>query len=367
MVQGIRGALTGGLAASLILTATASQALGFAYITAGEGSGPYGENSITHPLGYTGFGGVLDISVGIAEDSPNANAMQVSTQNVVTVWNQLLPTTGNLDLSTIAGNEIDFESTLLHELGHSLGLAHPNAATESGLPKDDRNYTKSTNGANNTFDLNAGADTVKGSADDLRGDDGNLHWYHIGTNDPFCTCNALGVVDKTTFSRDLDDLPDGDLFAANADRDVAELNRYDVPNTEAVMQQGAFFGEVQRTLGANDVAGLKFAMAGLDETAGTADDYIINLIYAGLDDGADIVIDFDNVASFASSSSSTTLIFSPGSDFEHTRITSTSISFNTGYNWYFNDTLLVIPEPGSLILLAAGCGLIVSRSRRTGR
>ena len=32
--------------------------------------------------------------------------------------------------------DVDFESVLLHEMGHSLGLAHCNAATESGETGD---------------------------------------------------------------------------------------------------------------------------------------------------------------------------------------------------------------------------------------
>ncbi|RMG57903.1 MAG: hypothetical protein D6722_24220 [Bacteroidetes bacterium] len=129
-------------------------------------------------------------------------------------------------------------------MGHSLGLAHVNLATESGLPAGpDRNYTKSTDGINNTFDITIGGDALRGSADDIRGDDVNLHYFRMADNDPF---GLAATVDATTYSRDLANLPGGDLFATNADRDVATALGY--PNTEAVMQQGAFYDEDQRTL-----------------------------------------------------------------------------------------------------------------------
>lgn len=402
-------ALTLGTLTSL----TASQdAHGFAYIFAGEGNGI---DVITHPIGYTGTGGNLFVTVGVDPTSTNAANMLISVQNVVNTWNGMTPTTSNLgevllsaDNSVVAGggpvaqmssgslisqasdtpalvhsscscyscaavqaslstaqsgtpggSQVDFESVLLHEMGHSIGLAHPNAATESGLPSTSHNYTKATDGANNVFDLNPGPDGVIGSHDDIRGDDVNLNYFHKATNDPFATANANGVVDSTTYSRDVTDLPVGDTFSTNADRTVSTLLRYNEPGTEAVMQQGTFGGETQRTLTADDVAGIKYAESGLDEIAGTADDYNLILVYNGLDASADIVIDFDNAETgFAVSKS--TGAFLPD---DHIRITSNDIYFNTGFNWYFNDELTVIPEPNTLAPLAIG-GLLVARRRR---
>ena len=100
------------------------------------------------------------------------------------------------------------------------------------------------------------------------------------------------TVDASTYSRDLADLPVGDLFAANADRDVTAALGF--PDTEAVMQQGQFIDEDQRALNHDDVATLRLGMAGLDETAGTADDYTLTLTYAGMTTACDIVLDFDN-------------------------------------------------------------------------
>jgi len=86
----------------------------------------------------------------------------------------------------------------------------------------------------------------------------------------------------------------------NADRDVAE-DIFNLYNTEAVMQQGILYDEAQHTLGHDDVAGIRYAMSGLDELAGTPDDYTISLTYAGLNPFANITIGFNHTrTSFAS-------------------------------------------------------------------
>ncbi len=262
----------------------------FAYIFAGEANGV---DVITHAQGYNGTGGTLTVTVGIDPTSSFAAQMVIPTQNVVNTWNALAPTTGNVDSSGISGSQVDYESTLLHEVGHSPGLSHVNAATESGLSGSNRNYTKATDGANNTFDINAGSDGIIGSADDIRGDDINLNYFRKADNNPFSVPGGgIGVVDSTTYSRDLADLPVGDNFSANGARAVAAALGF--TNTEAVMQQGAFFGEVQRELTAADVAGILYAGSGLDEIRGTADDCTPVLQFLGLTTGADIVIDMDS-------------------------------------------------------------------------
>ena len=333
---------------------TARNANAFAYIFAGEANGI---DIVTHARGYTGGGGNIVISVGIDPTSTFAAQMIIPTQNIVNTWNGLLPTSGNFNSTGIGAGQFDFKSTLLHEMGHALGLAHTNAASESGLGGAAQNYTRATDGADNVFNLNPGPDGIIGSADDIRGDDQNLNYFRIADNNPVAT--NLGIVDSTTYSRNLANLPIGDTFSANADRAVAAALGF--VNTEAVMQQGTFSGETQRTLSADDVAGLLYAQSGLDGIAGTADDYIVTLDFLGLTGTADILIDFDNTETgFAATQTSGTFINS-----NHVRITGSSIFFNAGPTWYFNQesNAATIAAPGALALFGLGFGFIL-RSRR---
>jgi len=299
-----------------------------AFIFAGESNGV---DMVAHPTSYTGQGGTLTVRICIAPNSANATAMEIPVQNNINIYNRLQPTTGNLvsgSNNNIPSGHIDFESVALHELGHCIGLAHANAASESSLSGNNQNYTRATDGSNNQFDLNAGADGVIGSSDDIRGDDVNLHWYRKSNNNPFTIDTT---VDSSTYARDLSDLPTGHSFATNADRTVANYSGY--PGTEAVMQQGTFFDEAQRTLSHDDVATLLYSASGKDEVAGNNDDYTIHLEYGGISNSnCDINLKFDNSQTgFAACYTSGSFL---GSD--HIRITSANIFFNTGYNWFFN-------------------------------
>ena len=310
------------------------------YIFAGE---TYGVNLVLHPTGYNGQGGTLTIRVCIDPNSANASAMEIPVQNNINVYNRLQPTTGNLvsgGNNDIANNQYDFESVALHELGHCIGMAHVNAASESGLSGGNQNYTKATNGSNNQFDINPGTDGLIGSSDDIRGDDVNLHWYRKSNNNPFTIDNP---VDSSTYVRDLTDLQLlGHSFATNADRTVAANMGF--PNTEAVMQQLTYNDEAQRALTHDDVATLRYAASGKNENAGTSDDYTINLEYGGISSSSscNITLDFDNgQTGFATCYVSGSSL--PGSS-SHWKIASANIYFNTGFNWFFNpDTVNQAP------------------------
>ncbi len=335
-------ALAAALAAALLTPAPTSAG---SFIFAGEANGV---GVVTHPAGYNGTGGNLTVTICIDPASANAASMVQPVQNVAATWNALAPTSPNLFFGAandIGATEIDFESTALHEVGHCLGLGHPNLSTESGLTGNDQNYTKSTDGADNVFNVDDGADTVIGSSDDVRGDDVNLHWFRKANDDPF---TIASVVDATTYSRDVADLPSGHLFPTNADRTVAALLGY--PNTEAVMQQGAFYDEDQRHLTTDDVATLRLGMSGLDLTAGTTDDYTVTLSYAGLTTSCNIVLKFDDAqTSFAQCNAGGAFLVNG----QHVVVTSGTVYFNTGYNWYFNSlaapaatpTLSATPTP----------------------
>jgi len=310
-----------------------------AFIFAGESNGV---NIVAHPRVYTGTGGTLaNLTVCIDPGTTQLSAQlaaqaELSVRNAVNTYNRLrsIPD-NNLAFSSnndIASSKVDFESTLLHEMGHCQGLAHPNHATESGFNDPERNGTKSTDGSNNTFNQNAGTDGNHGSSDDVRGDDINLHWYIRNVNNPGL---LPSIFDSSTMIRDLTDLPSGHLFAANADRDVMDALGF--VNTEAVMQQGAFYDEAQRHLQRDDETTLRLARSGVDRTQGNADDYTYQLEYVGLYDNpnsdadCNLRIQFNNTSGFAVCSTNGSFI-----DSNNIRITTADLGFELSNDWHFS-------------------------------
>ena len=343
----LRATVLGVLTAALFATG-AQQSHAGAYIFAGESNGI---SSITHPSGYTGAGGNLQVEICIDPSASNADQMELSIENVVRTVNRLSPVTPNLSFGLPSGS-LDFESVALHEVGHCLGLAHVNLASESGLLGSDRNYTKATDGADNTFGLNPGVDGIIGSADDQRGDDVNLHWFNADNN-PF---TLPGTIDASTYSLDAADLPAGDSFAANADRAVGPS--FGFANSEAVMQQGTFSNEMQRELIADDVATLELAMSGLDETAGTADDYTIELVYGGKKTGCDINVK-TNTSGLAFCSTGGSFVGTSANGNIHWRITSADAVFNSNISWFFNDVSNAIYQL-NIVKDGSGSGVVTS-------
>jgi hypothetical protein len=242
-------------------------------------------DTFTHPQVYSGTGGTLadlTICIDISVMPELAAQAEGAVRKVVATHNRFMSLGANnlafTDATDIPpGAVIDFESILLHEVGHCIGLAHPNHSSESGFPADpERNGTKSLRGPNGVFDQNPGADGLHGSRDDVRGDDINLHWYVRGQNNPGV---LPAIIDTSTMARELTALPAGHSFVANADIDV--MNAAGFPNTESVMQQGSRFAEAARHFQHDDLATLRLARAGLDRVAGTSDDYRYALRYVG--------------------------------------------------------------------------------------
>jgi cysteine-rich repeat protein len=323
------------LAAAALVIAPGGARAG-AFIFAGEANGI---DVVAHPVGYDGSGATLTVDVCIDPTSVNADEMEPAVQSAIATWNALAATTANLAsgaANELASNEVDFESVLLHELGHCIGLAHPNLASEAGVSPANADHTRSTAGPDASYDLGAGVDGIEGSADDARGDDVNLHWFEIGVNDPFQS--SASVFDGSTMSRLLSDLPGGATYAANGDRQVGAALGYAA--SEAVMQQGTSSDEAQRALVQDDVSTIRFAMSGIDEVQGNADDYGFGLAYVGRTSSCDIVIDFDETQTgFAVCFVSGVFLDDPPpgppTSTDHVAITQGEIFFNPGFNWFF--------------------------------
>lgn len=309
-------------------------------------------NIVTHASNYSGTGGEIVVTICIDPMDPNAATLETPVKNAVSAFNAFAPATQNLVFganNSIPATEFDFESVMLHELGHCVGLGHPNLASASGLANDEQDSTATQDGVNTMIDVDAGTDTLFGSSDDVRGDDVNLQWYEPGVNNPFLLPT---LVDSSTYSRS-GALPGGHLFAANADRQVgAQLG---VADTEAVMQQGTFNDEAQRVLANDDVATLMFAGTGYDETAGTADDYTVELQYVGLTTSCDIsVIPATTGLAFCGVGLTSNVT-------NHWRVTTGTIEYNSTFaDWYFNPTLacldITLDWPHNQMLRHAVCG-----------
>lgn len=293
-------------------------------------------------------------------------------KTAVRTWDRLSPTSGNLqtDFVGIPTGAFDFESVFLHELGHSLGLAHVNLGFQSisaggpTLTDAEQEFSNATFGTNGIYDLDAGADGVIGSSDDIRGDDVNLQYFKIADNNPF-TLPASGIIDSSTYSRDLNDLPAGHSFATNASEDVAR-DVFGIANTESVMQQGTPNNQIQRELAVADVIGIRYAQSGLDEIQGTFDDYDLRVNFVdwdGIAERPDIVVDFDDDATvFAESQSLGEFL-----TVDHLRISSNNIFFNDGFSWHFNtvSNAAAVPEPSGLALLMGLGAIAVARRSRS--
>lgn len=308
---------------------------------------------IVHVSGYNGVGGHYALSVGIAPTSVHASAMVTPTLNALTVWNQLAPTVNNVTLNALSGSQLDYESVLLHELGHALGLDHPNQADRDN---SNARYAASTKGSDALFTYSAGADGKAGSSDDLRSDDVSLNWFQKGVNDPWTLATTI---DTTTYSQSASDLPSGQTYAAIATRENDASVSSSGYRSETAMVQGVWYNEIQRTLGADDVAGIRFAMSGKDGLQGTSDDYTFSLVYAGLTTSADITLDFGSSTGVAGTTVGVQKLIGSAN---HYAATDSSIVFSTSYSWYFNSVL--IPEPASLVLLGLGAFLLIPTNRK---
>lgn len=302
----------------LLALASTELARAGAYSSAGE---TLGEDLVKHPPGYDGTGGTL--ALGVCLDPAAPDAAEIPLQKAIAVWGGLEPTTGNVSAAAdVPAMQVDFFSEILRGLGLCLGL---------DSPADELGFARATNGANNVFERDDGDDGVPGTADDLRGDDTSRLWFRVADNDPFAT--TPGTVDANTYSRDPAVLPEGESFPTCATRAAAVVLA--AAGTEAVMVDALGTGEARRSLAWDDAATVRYAASGVDELAGTADDYELGLAYEGR--GTDCQIPIRFTADVGSAERVVCLGPAINIEANHYRPVSTRLEVSELVSWHYTD------------------------------
>lgn len=239
---------------------------------------------IVHPIGYIGTGGTLTLSV-CAESLFVASA----TEEAVDIWQTFSAGVQNCQGECGVTEEppiegfFDMTSTILHELGHcAFGLGH------TTWENSDLELTSFTN-TQDADSIVEGADMLRGSLDDVVSPLPGarlVHWFRAADNNPIAIDGT--IIDGSTYSRRITDLPAGSSWPANANRIVAES--LGESETQTVMYLSINAMMRYRGLTADETNTIRLGMTGLDLLAGTSDDYTINIQYVENCANADIEV-----------------------------------------------------------------------------
>ena len=271
---------------------------------------------VTHAADYQGQGGARALRVCLDPTAlPISGDPLLATYNAIAEFNRTRGSSPNIASAAAAGvaaDAIDYESMLLHELGHCTGLDHNVLGpSEVGCTLDGSCidhptlfFANAAPGPDGVHDGLPGLDGARGTSDDVRLDDVNRHWYRVDSNDPFAERAAEDRINHVQSGG----LPPGDLAAAAAGNfnpcnqgtagSATWLANGALP-TQDVMFPALCTANVVRRLSPNDRSTLRIARAGSDGAAGTADDYRVTLVFQEQDQsGCDIQIRFPSGGGF---------------------------------------------------------------------
>ena len=296
---------------------------------------------VVHPQGYEGGFGPL--TLGICLDPlapPETGDPTQAMRNVAATYNRLEGRVGNV-VGNPAGR-VDFESVLLHEVGHCLGMDHatlgPSELNTPDFNHPQLHFAAAFPGENGVFNTNDGADNIRGTRDDTRGDDVNRNWFVRYGNFPWSPPGT--TTDRGTQSVSLDHLPLTNTFV-EVSTSFGPCNGgqpdssgyYGQPPTQNAMFPMLCTGRLLRDLAPDDVATLQLARAGRDGSrAAVSDNYtpFLRVVPPGPD--CDIVVRFVDDAGFALCEVSAQFLA------PDIVITTAQTRFQRTVDWHFNLT-----------------------------
>ncbi len=186
----------------------------------GASSTSFPTGVISHPEGYIGSSTTaitnkVCFNPATLPSGTTEAQVDATIAKAVATWNAQRYGTDNYQFSgnnDVGAAQYDFESAVLHEIDHCVGLGHPTIAVgTSGITA---NATATRPDAGNSYDLDDGADNIYGSRDDLRGDNTNLYWFYISSNDPLA---YPSIIDTTTFTQATCSTPSGQHLAGQCE------------------------------------------------------------------------------------------------------------------------------------------------------